>query len=62
MKRITAFVHLSQSNDFWNNNYNASVEFSTLEYFFVLKAHWAIRRVVIFYSAGVVTHDRKIGC
>jgi hypothetical protein len=31
------------------------------EIIFVLKAHWATRAVVIFYSAGVVTRDRRIG-
>jgi hypothetical protein len=31
------------------------------EIFCVLKTHSAIRCVVKFYSAGVVTRDRKIG-
>jgi hypothetical protein len=28
---------------------------------FVDKMRWATRGVVNFYSAGVVTHDRRIG-
>jgi hypothetical protein len=27
----------------------------------VFKAHWAIRGIVDFYSAGVITHDCRIG-
>jgi hypothetical protein len=32
-----------------------------VEDFFVFKTHLSTRGVVIFYSAGVVTHDCKIG-
>jgi hypothetical protein len=50
-------------------NTPALYEGSKLERFFeveentlAFKTHWATRGVVNFYSAGVVTHDRRLGC
>jgi hypothetical protein len=35
--------------------------FQVEENIFAFKTHWATRGVVNFYSAGVITHDRRIG-
>jgi hypothetical protein len=36
--------------------------FKVEEYIFIFKTHNATRGVVNFYNAGIVTHDRRIGC
>jgi hypothetical protein len=55
----------TQSYDFWFYNYNVSVVvawsvFQSVRKKFFFKSQWATLGVVNFYSAGVVTRDRRI--
>jgi hypothetical protein len=62
------FKNWRQSFDFWIYSHNANVVVGYIERFyiseqtiFILKTRYAIICAVNFYTAGVVTNDRRFG-